>query len=409
MTRTIIKSDILIDGTGGRALEAAAVVVDDGRIAWFGRSADLAEEVAGAITIEAPGKALMPGLIDAHVHLVCWGAGSSPREYLCATDEHLLLMATANAQAGIRAGVTTMRDVGSRDFLVLALRDAINSGTLTGPRILASGPAITTTGGHFYYFGREADTAEEAVKAVRELCKAGVDLIKVMGTGGNSTPGSNPRRAQYTMEQLRAIIEDAHRLGRPVTIHVLGTPGIRNAIAAGVDCLEHCTWLGESGTEYDEVVAQQIVDKGIPLSLGLMATNRLASDAKVAQMTAEQHRAHLLRQSRFEVTRRMIALGMKVVVSSDAGMLMTRTDDIALLLQDAVSSLGMTPVEAIRSATSLAAEAIGIGNEVGTIARGKRADLMLVEGDPRENIAALMRVNRVLRDGKTVVLNGMLR
>lgn len=410
--RTVIKPGALIDGTGGPPLRAPAVVLEDGRIAWVGRAADLADDVAEAQTIVAPESTLLPGFIDCHVHLVCSGkdATPTPRQFLQATDEELLLTAVASAQAGLQAGVTTMRDVGGRGFLVIQLRDAITAGYLRGPRILAAGPALTTTGGHFFYFGWEADTAEQAASAVRALCKGGVDFIKVMGTGGMSTPRTNPLRAQYTLEHMRAIVEDAHRLGRRVTVHVHGVPGIRNSVGAGVDSLEHCTWLGESGDcEYDETIVEQMLKKDIYVSLGMPATRYLhAPLATVSQITPEQRRDYALRESRFEMMRKMLAAGVKIAASSDAGMLFQRTADFVDVLEMMVTHFRTSELEAIKAATATAAAVLGMADEIGAITKGKRADLILISGDPLQDIRSLRRVHRVFRDGRTVAMDGML-
>jgi len=397
----VIKPAAVIDGTGRPARQAEAVVVEDGSIAWIGRAADLGEAV-GAEAVDAPDATLLPGLIDCHVHLMCPAERCSPATYLAASDEELLVRAVAKAQAGLRAGVTTMRDLGSREFLLSPLRDAINAGQLLGPRLVLAGPAITRTGGHFHYLGSEADSVEDLTAAVRRVCENGVDVVKVMATGGRTTPGSNPELPQYSTEHLRVAVEQAHALGRRLTAHVHGVEGIRNAVAAGVDGLEHCSWVGPGdSTAYEPDLALRIVDQGIYVSPTFGFRARLSPEEPIPDVPPEDWaRTRSAQESRFEAARQMIKLDTRIVAGSDAGMPRTHTHDFAYTVETLVKRLGMSELAAIRAATSLAAEALQIDGETGSITRGKRADLMLVEGDPSHDISALRRVSHVIRDGR---------
>ena len=232
--QVVIQADRLFDGTGAEPIEQAAVVIGDGRIRAVGRRDEIVAPDGEAQRVEYAGCTILPGLIDCHVHLI-FSAGPRPLDDLLADDDHaLLLRAVHNAQTALRAGITTVKDLGGRGAVTLALRDAIGRGLLPGPRILAAGPPITSTGGHCNWLGGEADTADELRKKVRQLVKQGVDLLKVMASGGRMTPGSNVCAAQFTVEQLRALVEDAHRLGKSVAAHGHGVAGIRNAVAAGV-------------------------------------------------------------------------------------------------------------------------------------------------------------------------------
>jgi len=396
----IIKPAAIIDRTGSEAQRGQAVVVDNGRIEWVGRAADLSRDLARAEVIDAPDCTLLPGLIDGHVHLMCPAERCAAETYLAASDEQLLVRAVAKAQAGLHAGVTTMRDLGSRNFLLLALRDAINAGQLSGPRLILAGPALTRRGGHFHYLGWEADSAEELSAAVQRVCAAGVDVVKVMATGGHTTPGSHPLKPQFSAEQLRAAVEQAHSNGRRLTAHAHGVDGIRNAVEAGVDCIEHCSWLGPEGTAFDPDLGKRIVDQGICVSPTFGARSLLSPEELAAIMPPDEVARLLRNQGRYQATQRMVELGARVIASSDAGMAAVHTHEFAKTLEVLVKRVGMSELAAIRAATSAAAEALDIAHQTGTIARGKRADLLLVDGDPSRDITALQRVRCVLRDGR---------
>jgi imidazolonepropionase-like amidohydrolase len=401
MTRTILKPAAVIDGTEAAPVKGQALVVEDGRIAWIGRAADLGDP-GDAEVVDAPDGTLLPGLIDCHVHLMCPAEHCPPTAYLAASDEELLVRAVAKAQAGLRAGVTTMRDLGSRKFLLGPLREAIGRGDIVGPRLVLAGPSITRTGGHFHYLGREADTIEELTEAVREVCERSADVVKVMATGGRTTPGSNPEAPQYPAEHLRAAVEQAHALGRRLTAHVHGVEGIRNAVAAGVDGLEHCSWVGPGdSTAYEPELARRIVDQGIYVSPTYGFRSRLGRGEPIPDLPEEQwQHAWDSQEARFEATRNMLDLGALIVASSDAGMPRTHTHDFACTVETLVKRIGMSELAAIRAATSLAADALQIQHETGSLVPGKAADLLLVRGDPSTDITALRRLIRVYAKGE---------
>ena len=241
----ILRAARLFDGR--QLLRDAAVVIDAGVIQAVGPAAELlpldSTRVANKEQFDLGDRTLLPGLIDGHVHLTFSGGEQAMVDVVRDSDELLLLRAVRNAERALRAGITTVRDCGDRHNVTFTLRDAIRSGVVRGPRLVACGMPITTTAGHCHFLGLVADTTDELVRAVRRQAQAGADSIKVMATGGRLTPGSNASEAQYSAEQLRLVVEDAHRLGRRVAMHVLGTSGIRNAVAAGADTLEHLSWL----------------------------------------------------------------------------------------------------------------------------------------------------------------------
>jgi len=394
---TTIRAGRLIDGTGRSALRNAVVLVEEGTIVGVRESGDLPPGEERADVLDASDRTVLPGLIDAHVHMVFNEEKDCVPPLLGASDATLLLWAVRNGRSALRAGVTTMRDCGDRGGVTFSLRDAIEEDVLVGPRIVASGPPITTTAGHLHYIGIEADGLEEVLKGIRGLVKAGADVLKICATGGGLTPGSNVRAAQYTAEDLSAVVRDAHRLERRVAAHVHGTDGIRNAAIAGVDSLEHCSWLDPvDGYEYDDEVVRMIVDKGLYICY------TIAGERRVSEEDAERTRREgpsipwLFQQKAFDA-------GAKLVIAGDDGVSGTRFQEFSRSLEVAAKKIGLSPMDVIRSATSVAAEMLGLDREVGTVEVGKRADLLAVDGDPSEDIAALRQVAWVMRNGEILV------
>jgi imidazolonepropionase-like amidohydrolase len=233
---TLIKARRLIDGKGA-VLDNAAVLVEGDRITTVGTQDELAPP-EGVEIIDGGGMTVMPGLVDAHVHLVNTGEAFSARDARTATDDEMTVLAVKNAFLAIKTGVTTVRDLGGKGFITVSVRDSIEKGVIPGPRVVSCAAALTITGGQSHYKSLEADTADEMKKAVRYLIKGGADCIKIFGSGGNATPGSNPLASQYTLEEFRAATEEAHRLGKLVAAHVHPVTAIKLALEAGVDCLE---------------------------------------------------------------------------------------------------------------------------------------------------------------------------
>jgi imidazolonepropionase-like amidohydrolase len=407
--RIVVEADRLFDGTGAAVVERPAVLIRDGRIEAVGPRHELGE-VGDAERVEYTGCTILPGLIDCHVHLV-FSAGPTPlADLLAENDQQLLLRATHNTQVALRAGVTTVKDLGGRGGVTLALRDAIAAGVLPGARILAAGPPITTTGGHCNWLGGEADGVEEVRKKVRQLVRDGVDLIKVMSTGGRMTAGSNVCAPQYTVEELRAIVEDAARLSRTVAAHAQGTAGIRNATLAGVNVIEHCTWVASAAgdeVEFDESVAEQMARQGTFLDPTLSPAANLAK-ADPATLTSTQRETYRIRPRTLEAHRRSIELGVEVAAGTDAGVANLPLDSMPselLLLQ---RDLGLSPEQAIRAGTYNAARSVKLEHELGSLQPGRRADLLIVPGNPLDDLRALGAPRAVYKDGRLEVEAGRL-
>jgi imidazolonepropionase-like amidohydrolase len=384
----------------------AVVVIEDARIAAVGPAARV-QLPAGLKVVDVGDRTIIPGLIDAHVHMLSTGSAISGQESRAMTDHQVLLVGARNAQLALQSGLTTVRDCGDRRYLSLVLRDFINEGRIAGPRLVCSGPVLTSTAGHLWWDGIECDTVDELRRGVRTLVKHGVDCIKLMGTGGNATPGSNPEASQYEAAGFMAVAEDAHRMGKRVAVHVHGVEGTRMAVDAGIDTLEHVPFRANGGIAYDERLVDDIVRKGLIVSLAMPATwYRLrAQDMREARM----HPGHLW-EARYQTIRRMHTAGVKLVVSSDTGSTGTRIDELALLMEFLVKRVQIPAAVVLRGATGLAAEAVGMADDIGTLTPGKLADFVVVDGDPLTDISAMQHLHFVVKGGEALVRDGgMLR
>lgn len=341
---------------------------------------------------------VLPGLIDAHVHLELdpgWTTGSPP---VPETTEKRSLRTASNAQIALAAGITTVRDLGSLDRGVLSLRDSIRDGALVGPRIVASGQPITTTGGHTDgWLGIPADSTDQVRSVVRRLGGLGVDLLKVMVTGGTMSPQSKPGISQYTLDHLRVLVEEADRLGVTVAAHALGTEGIAIAAAAGVTSIEHCSWFGrEGGIAFDEEIAREIVRRDIfvdPTAGPLVPARRAALVERPQWMASK---------------RRQFELGTRMIAGTDAGIPGAAHDSLIENLEVLTTHIGMRPLEAIKAATSESAASMRLDSEIGSLKPGRWADLIAVEGDPATDITALRRARLVVKAGVIAAVDGQI-
>lgn len=343
-----------------------------------------------------PGCTLLPGLIDAHIHLSFCADGRPMQRILDDPLERLYLRTLANAQAALMAGVTTVRDCGGRDFVVLAVRNAINDGLVPGPRILSCAMPITTTRGHLWYCGAEADSTHELIKKVREFSKRGIDFTKICVTGGFNTPGSNRDAAQYPLESVQAVVADSHRLNLKVASHALSREGIFVSVRAGVDTVEHCTWFTKDGFDYHPETVQEMKEKGIYAGFNFSGNFRAAMDAEgnldfsaIPDVTGD-------------LRRKMRREELPFFLTTDAGIPLMRHEDFALSVEVGARFMELSPAEAVIAATREPARAIGL-SDVGTLEIGKRADFLVVEGNPLEQLADLRKVRAVYRDGSRVV------
>lgn len=393
--KTIIVARRLVDGTGRGPMEHPVLTIEDGRIQSV-ESLGTVSIPSNVFLIDMGDRTLLPGLIDAHVHLV-FSAGKDVASDLCVeNDELLTIRAVENAQRCLRAGITTVRDCGDRNGVTLALREAIERGIVVGPRVVVCGPPITTTKGHLHYIGVQADDEPAIREAARSLIRRGVDWLKVCATGGGLTPGTNIRRAQYSAETLEALVEEAHAAGKRVSAHAHGTEGIRYAALAGIDSIEHCSWLGrEEGLEYDETTVERINTKGLYIC-HTIAGERMVSEEAVRKVRENGPQGSLGLQ------RTALTSGARMVLGSDAGIPRTHFEEFPRSLEVAVKLAHFSEMEALLAVTKTASQMLGLDREIGTVEPGKQADLIAVNGNPLEDITVLQKVDYIFKDGKLV-------
>ncbi|KPC61846.1 amidohydrolase family protein [Streptomyces chattanoogensis] len=334
---------------------------------------------------------LLPGLIDSHVHLA-FDPDDRSKQAMADEDDHTTLTRMRfHAGQQLRAGVTTVRDLGDRRFLALSLRDRYTAGKEMGPEVVAAGPPLTRTRGHCWFLGGEADGIAAVEAAVGERVARGVDVVKVMATGGVTTPGWGPHQSQYTRDELTAVTRVSHAHGRPVTAHAHGRQGMADAVAAGVDGLEHASFFTEDGVEPDWKTVGAVVKAGIFIG----ATEAwLPTGSMVAPHMAERVEQ---RSANFA---RMHREGARLVCCSDAGAGPRKPHGVLPYGILHFASLGLTSTEALASATSLAAQACGLADRKGRIAVGYDADLIAVADNPLQRLETLLDIRTVIRAGR---------
>lgn len=384
---TYIHADRIIDGTPGGVFEDACLVIENGRVKEILPHCAPPQD---AMQLQLRGGTILPGFIDTHLHLML--NPGHPTLYFDPEQplQDVMLRTVANAQASLRVGVTTVGDCGALNEIIFPLRDAINRGEITGPRILASGRPIVPTGGHGAAMGQHAKGVEEVRAAVRTQTEAGADFIKVMATAGG---GEEPGESHYTLEELQALQDEAAKHGLVVAAHAHGSQGIKDCAIAGIERIEHCTFYnGEAGFKFDPDTARMIADKGIIVSPTNVIDYRRIEQGGVGAPRAELN----------EVWRKLLQFGIRFAASSDAGVTDLMYDDYALIPETMVRELGMSPMEAITACTKTAAEALRVDKELGTLEPGKLADLVIVQGNPLQNIEACRNVQMVMKAGLQV-------
>lgn len=395
----IVHAGKLVDVKTGKTLSNQTIVIHDDKIASV--SSGNAPAPDGATVIDLPNATVLPGLIDAHTHLTF-----NPHfgyETLGISIPREALIGARNARVTLEAGITTVRNVGADGFSDVALRDAINAGDIPGPRMLVSGPALSITGGHcdndllpFEYHATDegvADGVEAVQHKTREIIKYGADVIKICATGGVLSKGDDPNAAQFTLEEMKAIVADAHRLGRKVAAHAHGAQGVIWASEAGVDSVEHGHLMN------DEAIAT-LKKNGTYLVPTLYLIDWQRENAAQANLPDFlKAKMELVSQTGKANAKKAFEAGVKIGMGTDAAVYPHGLNAHEL---EVYVKLGMTPLQAIQTATINDADLLGWSDKVGTLEPGKFADIIAVDGDPLTDVTTLQRVKFVMKGGEVV-------
>ena len=413
-TTIVLKAARMFDGKSRALVQNAVVIVQDSKIVDVGSNLPVPD---GARVVDLGDATLSPGFMDAHTHLTLDFSGDYNLRRLHELDLNVseqAIKATAYARATVEAGFTTVRDlgsrfVGSREFVDIALRNSINKGVIVGPRMLVATKGIGATGGHFdptsgfrdFLFGREADYTDgiangpdEIRKAVRFEVKNGADVIKAAVSGGVLSLADEVDTPQLTPAEMSALVDESHRLRKKVAVHCHGDQAAREAIEAGVDSIEHGSFMKPE-------TLTRMKNKGTFLTPTLMATEWIMS--KIDNYPpALQAKAKAAGAARSEMFRNAVKMGVKISFGTDAAVFPhgQNAKEFKLMVD-----LGMTPIDALKSATANDAELLGLVQKVGTLEKGKLADIVAVPGDPTADITATERVSFVMKEGK-IIRNG---
>jgi len=387
---TYISGVTVFDGRGVK--RSQGVLVSDGRIAWTGADVRAPRETKAAMPVEGGGRTLTPGLIDCHVHLCFDGSPDFVAEAKV-TEAFAAVKCVANARRQLEAGVTTVRDLGGLGAVVCEVGKAIDEGRVSGPRVVASGQALTITGGHGWNsFARQCDGADGVRAAVREQFRGGARSIKIVATGGVLTPGVTVDFTAFTREEVAAAVDEAHKWDAPIAAHAIGRTGIEHCVQAGIDSIEH-------GAQITAETARQMKERGIfhvPTISALFGIVDHPEDVPAFAVEKGRQIVGMLR----DAVRQNVRLGVRFACGTDAG---TPHNLHGNAPREVVRMVewGLTPIKALQAATSNAAELLRIP-DVGTIEEGNAADLVVWEADPLDDITALLAPRLVIRAGEVV-------
>lgn len=382
----------LIDGTG-RVWQRAAIHIADDRITTV---TDAEPDSTDEPALNLGGKTVVPGFINCHVHLCLDGSPDPITAWASRSLTENVLIAGKQAEATVKAGITTVRDLGGIDGVDLGLKKTINDGIINGPRMLVSGRVLCMTGGHGHVIGREVDGPDEARKGAREQLKAGADVIKVMATGGVMTPGVEPGSPQLTFEELRAAIEEAEKAGKLTATHAQGTTGIKNAVRAGIGSIEHGFFL-------DTEAIDMMLERGtffVPTLAALYHIIEGGLESGIPSYVVEK--AARASDAQLDSFRRAREAGVRVAAGNDGGTPFNTADNLSSELERMVDA-GVSPADALETAHKTAAELLGLSGQIGTVEPGKLADLVILDADPLADISAVRQVLMVFKDGQRVV------
>ena len=406
----IIRANRLFDGSGSRPLESAAVLLEGTRIRAVGRQWEIQEpDGAHAEVFEYGDATILPGLVDAHTHMMAPGDGTLGDDVAKDDDDMLLLQAVKNARHALHNGVTTARENGAKHRVGFSLKEGIRRRLAVGPRMVVSGRPVTMTGGHMWYCGSEADGEAAVRHEVRSLIKEGADFIKIMATGG-STRTSFGHLPSYTVTELSAAHDEAHRFGKLTAAHCANAAGVENALEAGIDMIIHCVFEDEFGRyEWRQDLADRLAAAGAWVNPTLhvvragihAAETHIRQTGGTPQEIASLDASKRSLENRMEATGRLAKMGVHVTAGSDSpwshyapGLFVHEVEILA--------EAGLSNADALVSATSGAATSVGVGGEAGLLAEGRQADVLVVDGNPLEDLAQLWKVRDVFLAGQRV-------
>jgi imidazolonepropionase-like amidohydrolase len=400
-SRVMVHAGKLLDVRSGKTLADQAIVIEAGKIVSVGPFSQ-ARRASGDRLIDLSTATVLPGLTDAHTHLTGNPQDAGPQA-LGISLPRATLTGARNARITLEAGFTTVRNVGAEGYSDVALRDAIDAGDVPGPRMLVSGPPLGITGGHcdenflpfdFHYSAEGvADGVEGVQHKVRETIKYGADLIKICATGGVLSHGDNPQASQYTLEEMKAIVADAHRLGRKVAAHAHGAQGILWASQAGVDSIEH-------GSYIDDAAIAEMKKDGTYLVPTLYLADWFLEHAEQVHVPPEMiAKGRTVMAAARKNVAHAFASGVKVAFGTDAAVYPhgLNAHEFAVMVK-----LGMSPLQSIQAATINAADLLGWSDKIGALEPGKWGDIIAVDGDPLLDVTTLEHVKFVMKGGEVV-------
>ncbi|HNN13085.1 MAG TPA: amidohydrolase family protein [Anaerolineales bacterium] len=403
MTITVFKNATLIDGTGARPIQRGVIAIDDDRILYAGKFENWVKPEGKTIReMDMTGRTILPGLIDSHVHIA---AECLPDSTLNGPWGWSTLVMLRHAQNTLAAGITTIRDVGGRHHLEFSLRKAVEAGWFAAPRMSLAGKllSITTTGTEWYDgMYREADGVDEVRKAAREQLKAGADLIKVLATGAVLAPGEKPGAATFEMEEIRAAVTEAAKVGKIVAAHAHGIEGIRNAVEAGAKTIEHGTYLNQDPRIMERMAKEEIfLVPTLKAGFDIIEGDRPGIPDWIMEKTKETQEDALLS------IRRAFEMGVPIAMGTDAATPYNFHGENAMELYY-MTQAGIPSMDCIVASTKNAARALGWDSKIGTLEKGKLADLLIVKKDPLADLRTLAdrhNIEYVMQGGKFVSRN----
>ena len=408
---TLITAARLLDGAGARPIEQAALLVEGDRIVSLGRQADVrVTDGASVDRREYAEGTILPGLVDAHTHLVAPGDGTLGDDVAKEDNDILLLQAAKNARTLLHSGVTTLRENGAKGQVAFSLREGIRRQLAPGPRMVICGRPIAITGGHMGYFGSEAD-GEAAVRAeVRKLLKEGADYIKIVASGG-STRTSDPNRASYTVAELVAMTDEAHRHGKLTAAHCTSAQAVQNCLDADVDMIIHCIFTEPDGTYRfrPDLVERLVAAKAwvnptlyvMKAGIDRLREAREREGQLTPDLVAKLEDSRRALDVRVDAVRRMSEAGVRMTAGSDSPWGWYAPGEFVHEIH-MLAQAGLSYSDAIVAGTAGAADSIGVGGLAGRLAPGRLADFMVVRGDPTREITALWDVLDVYQAGRRI-------